>query len=97
MNLVQRAAAVTLKEGRPLIIAHRESPLSGIDLANMQRINEAGGVIAPLSPGFYLRPRSLEELVDFMVGKLLDLLKIEHDLSTRWDPSFASTQDSSNG
>ena len=88
MNLVQRAAAVTLKEGRPLIIAHRESPLSRIDLCNMQRISEAVGVIAPLSPGFYLRPDSLEEIVDFMAGKLLDLLKIEHDLATRWDPSF---------
>ena len=93
MNLVQRAAAVTLKEGRPLILAHRESPLSRIDLENMRRIGEAGGIIAPLSPGFYLRPRSLEEIVDFMVGKLLDLLKIEHDLATRWDPSLTPSRD----
>jgi len=87
MNLVQRAAAVTLKEGRRLILAHRESPLSRIDLGNMERIAAAGAVIAPLSPGFYLRPRTLDDLVDFMVGKLLDLLEIEHELSTRWDPA----------
>jgi 4-hydroxy-3-polyprenylbenzoate decarboxylase len=90
MNLVQRAAAVTLKEGRPLILAHRESPLSRIDLANMERISGAGGIIAPLSPGFYLKPRTLDEIVDFMVGKMLDLLKIEHDLATRWDASSLS-------
>ena len=90
MNLVQRAAAVTLKEGRPLILAHRESPLSRIDLANMERISGAGGIIAPLSPGFYLKPRTLDEIVDFMVGNMLDLLKIEHDLATRWDASSLS-------
>jgi len=85
LNLVHRAASVTLKEGRPLILAHRESPLGRIDLGNMERLAEAGATIAPLSPGFYLAPRSIEDLVDFMTGKLLDLLEIDHDLATRWN------------
>jgi len=89
-NLVQRAAAVTLKEGRKLVLAHRESPLSRIELQNMDRIASAGAVIAPLAPGFYLKPRTLDDIIDFMAGKLLDLLHIEHDLETRWDPSNAS-------
>ena len=84
LNLVHRAASVTLKEGRRLILAHRESPLGRIDLGNMERLVEAGATIAPLSPGFYLNPESIDDLVDFMVGKLLDLLEIEHDLATRW-------------
>ncbi len=84
LNLVHRAASVTLKEGRRLILAHRESPLGRIDLGNMERLVEAGAVVAPLSPGFYLGPRSIDDLVDFMVGKLLDLLEIDHDLATRW-------------
>ena len=86
-NLVQRAASVTLKEGRKLILAHRESPLSRIDVLNMERLTSAGAVIAPLAPGFYLRPESLQDIIDFMAGKLLDLLDVEHDLATRWDPS----------
>ncbi len=84
-NLVQRAAAVTLKERRRLVIAHRESPLSGIDLENLRRLDAAGAVIAPLAPGFYLLPRTIEDLVDFMAGKLLDLVGVPHDLATRWD------------
>ena len=76
-NLVQRAASVT----------HRESPLSRIDVLNMERLTSAGAVIAPLAPGFYLRPESLQDIIDFMAGKLLDLLDVEHDLATRWDPS----------
>jgi len=83
-NLTQRAAAVTLKERRRLVLAHRESPLSHIDILNMQRLSEAGAIIAPLAPGFYLLPRTVEDLVDFMAGKLLDLLGVEHDLATRW-------------
>lgn len=84
-NLLQRAAAVTLKERRRLIIAHRESPLSHIDVLNMQRLSEAGAIIAPLSPGFYLWPTSVDDLVDFMAGKLLDLLDVPHELKTRWE------------
>lgn len=83
-NLVQRAAMVTLKERRKLILAHRESPLSHIDILNMARLSEAGAIIAPLSPGFYMLPETLDDVVDFMAGKLLDLVGVEHALNTRW-------------
>ncbi len=86
-NLVKRAAAVTLKERRRLVLAHRESPLSHIDICNMMRLSEAGAVIAPLSPGFYMGPGSIDDLVDFMASRLLDLLGVEHDTALRWgDP-----------
>jgi 4-hydroxy-3-polyprenylbenzoate decarboxylase len=84
-NLVQRAAAVTLKERRKLVLAYRESPMGHIDLLNAQRLSEAGAIIAPLAPGFYLLPQSIDDLVDFMAGKLLDLVGVPHDLNTRWD------------
>jgi 4-hydroxy-3-polyprenylbenzoate decarboxylase len=84
-NLVQRAASVMLKERRRLVLAHRETPLSLIDLENMKRLTHAGAIIAPLSPGFYLRPTSHGDLVDFMVGRLLDLLNVPHTLNSRWD------------
>ncbi len=83
-TLVQRAAAVTLKEGRPLVLAHRESPLSRIDIGNMDRLAAAGATIAPLSPGFYMGPSSIDDLIDFMAGRLLDHLGVEHDLPVRW-------------
>jgi 4-hydroxy-3-polyprenylbenzoate decarboxylase len=88
-NVLQRAAAVTMKERRPLVIAHRESPLNHIDIANMERLTRAGAIIAPLSPGFYLLPSTINELVDFMAGKLLDLVGVEHGLDTRWDEHLA--------
>jgi flavin prenyltransferase len=84
-NLLQRAAAVTLKERRTLVLAYRESPMGRIDLLNAQRVSDAGAVIAPLAPGFYLQPRTIEDLVDFMAGKLLDLVGVPHELKTRWD------------
>ncbi len=83
-NLLKRAAAVTLKERRPLILAHRETPLSHIDICNMKRLSEGGAIIAPLAPGFYLGPRSIDDLVDFMTARILDLLGVEHDLDVRW-------------
>lgn len=89
-NLVQRAAAVTLKERRRLILAYRESPMSHIDLLNMRRLSEAGAIIAPLAPGFYLLPKTIDDLVDFMAGKLLDLVGVPHDLNTRWAESDAA-------
>ncbi len=88
-NLLKRAAAVTLKERRRLILAVRESPASHIDICNMKRLSEAGAVIAPLSPGFYLRPQTVDDLVDFMAGKLLDLVNVPHDLDTRWEQRLA--------
>ncbi len=88
-NLLKRAAAVTLKERRRLILAVRESPASYIDICNMKRLSEAGAIIAPLSPGFYLRPQTVDDLVDFMAGKLLDLVNVPHDLDTRWEQRLA--------
>jgi len=83
-NLLDRAAAVTLKEMRRLIIVPREMPMSRIDLLNALRLSEAGAIICPASPGFYMMPESVGDLVDFVVGKLLDLVNVAHDLNTRW-------------
>ena len=91
-NLVQRAAAVTLKERRRLVLAYRESPMSHIDLLNMQRLSEAGAIIAPLAPGFYMLPKTIDDLVDFMAGKLLDLVGVPHELNTRWDNETSKSQ-----
>jgi flavin prenyltransferase len=84
-NLLTRAAMVTLKERRPLIICHREMPLNHIDILNYQTLSLAGAIICPTNPGFYLKPKRVEDLVDFMAGKVLDLLKVEHTLQTRWE------------
>lgn len=84
-NLLTRAAMVTLKERRPLIICHREMPLSLIDIRNMETLALAGATICSPNPGFYLLPKSIDDIIDFTVGKVLDLLKVEHDLKTRWD------------
>lgn len=89
-NLMHRAANVTLKERRPLVIAHREMPLSLIEIRNMQQVTEAGGIICPTNPGFYMLPRTIDDLVDFVVGRLLDVLGIGHDLPVRWDQSQAN-------
>jgi len=86
-NLLTRAALVTLKENRPLIVCHREMPLSLIDIENMRRLCLAGATICSPNPGFYMEPQSVGDVVDFVVAKVLDLLGVEHDLDTRWDPS----------
>lgn len=83
-NLLDRAAAVTLKEMRPLVLVPREMPMSRIDLLNALRLSEAGAIICPASPGFYMLPTTVGDLVDFVVGKLLDLLDVPHTLRTRW-------------
>ena len=85
-NLISRAAAVHLKEARRLILVPREMPLSPIELENMTRISRAGGILCPAAPGFYLRPGSIDDLVDFVVGKLCDLVGVAHELNTRWQP-----------
>jgi len=84
-NLLCRAAMVTLKERRPLIIGHRESPLSLIDIENMRTLTLAGATVCPTNPGLYLCPTTVAEIIDFVVGKYLDLLKIEHNLKIRWE------------
>jgi 4-hydroxy-3-polyprenylbenzoate decarboxylase len=83
-NLVERAADVALKEGRPLVVVPRETPLSAIHLRNMLTLAEAGAVVLPAMPGFYHRPASVQDLVDFVVGKVLDRLRVEHALFARW-------------
>ena len=83
-NLVERAADVALKEGRPLLVVPRETPLSAIHLENLLRLARLGAVILPAAPGFYHRPRTVGDLVDHVVGKVLDRLGVAHDLGARW-------------
>lgn len=83
-NLLHRAAAVTLKERRRLVLVHREMPLSLTEIKNMQLVTQAGAIVCPANPGFYLLPRRIDELVDFVVGRVLDLLGVGHDLNVRW-------------
>jgi 4-hydroxy-3-polyprenylbenzoate decarboxylase len=83
-NLVERAADVALKERRPLILVPRETPLSLIHLENMTRLTRAGAVIMPAAPGFYHRPQSIDDLVDFVVARILDHLGVEHRVGRRW-------------
>ncbi|MBI2879175.1 MAG: UbiX family flavin prenyltransferase [Candidatus Rokubacteria bacterium] len=83
-NLLTRAADVTLKEGRRLVVVFRETPLHAGHLRQMLRLAEAGGVILPPMPAFYHHPRTIEELVDHTIGRVLDRLGIEHDLVKEW-------------
>lgn len=84
-SLLTRAADVCLKERIPLILAARETPLGLIHLENMVRVTRAGGIILPASPGFYHRPAGMGELVDHVVGKILDTLGLPHSLTPRWE------------
>ncbi|EXI74814.1 MAG TPA: flavin prenyltransferase UbiX [Candidatus Accumulibacter phosphatis] len=89
-NLIERAADVVLKEGRKLILVPRETPLSTIHLENMLRLARAGAVILPPNPGFYQQPRQVADLVDFVVARILDQLRVRHSLLPRWgDPAPA--------
>ena len=83
-TLISRAASVTLKESRKLILVPRETPLSRIHLENMIKLQDAGAIILPAMPGFYHKPSTINEIVDHLVGKILDQLRIKHDLFTRW-------------
>jgi 4-hydroxy-3-polyprenylbenzoate decarboxylase len=83
-SLVERAADVALKERRRLIVVPRESPYSAIHLENMLSLTRAGAVVLPASPGFYHRPTTIAELVDFIVARVLDHLDVEHNLVPRW-------------
>jgi 4-hydroxy-3-polyprenylbenzoate decarboxylase len=83
-SLVERAADVALKERRRLILVPRESPLSAIHLENMLRVTHAGAIVLPAAPGFYHRPGSVSDLVDFVVARVLDHLDVEHGLVRRW-------------
>ena len=83
-NLVERAADVALKERRPLILVPRETPLSLIHLENMTRLTRAGATIMPAAPGFYHRPKSIDDLVDFVAARILDHLGVQHGIGARW-------------
>jgi len=84
-NLVTRAADVCLKEGRRLVLVPRETPFSIIHLENMARLARAGAVILPANPGYYHRPRSIDELVAFVVARVMEQLGLRQDLVDRWE------------
>ena len=84
-TLMSRTAEVALKERRKLILVTRETPLSLVDIKNMLSASEAGAVILPACPGFYHRPKTVDELVNHVVGKTMDQLGVKHDLFKRWD------------
>jgi 4-hydroxy-3-polyprenylbenzoate decarboxylase len=84
-SLIERAADVTLKERRKLILVPRETPLSAIHLGNMLRLARAGAVVLPAAPGFYHRPKQVSDLVDFVVARMLDQLGVEQKLVKRWE------------
>ncbi|MEJ5328651.1 MAG: UbiX family flavin prenyltransferase [Desulfobaccales bacterium] len=88
-HLVHRAAEVTLKEGRPLVLAVRETPLSRVHLRNLLLAAEAGAAIFPAMPAFYHHPRTLTDLAQSFVGRILDYLGLEHQLTKRWGESEA--------
>jgi len=83
-SLVERAADVALKERRKLILVPRETPLSAIHLENMLRVTRAGALVMPAAPGFYHRPSKIDDLVNFVVARVLDHLDVPHSLSARW-------------
>lgn len=83
-NLIERAADVMLKESRPLIIVPREMPFSAIHLENMLKLVRSGAVMLPANPGFYHHPQTVQDIVDFVVARILDHLSIEHSLIARW-------------
>ena len=84
-DLLQRAADVTLKEKRPLVVVPREAPLTGVTLRQLAALDDAGAIVVPASPAFYAKPKTMQQLVDFVAGKILDAIGVEHDLFARWD------------
>lgn len=89
-NLIERAADVMLKEQRQLILVPRETPFSTIHLENMLKLSRVGVVIMPANPGFYHHPETLQQVIDFIVARVLDHLQIEHQLVSRWGEGNAT-------
>ena len=83
-NLLSRAADVTLKEGRPLVIVPRETPLNAIHLENMLKLARLGVKVIPACPGFYHNPQNIQDIIDMLVGKICDSIHVEHTLFERW-------------
>ena len=91
-DLLQRAADVTLKEQRPLVMVPRETPFTRATLAHLLELHDAGAIILPANPGFYGGADSVQQLVDFIAAKVLDVLGVEHDLITRWTGELGAGQ-----
>lgn len=89
-NLLERAADVMLKERRPLIVVPRETPFNTIHLENLLRLSRGGAIVLPAMPGFYHGPQTMDDLVDFVVGKVLDQLAVPHSLFRRWGEKAGS-------
>jgi flavin prenyltransferase len=96
-NLVERAADVALKERRPLVVVPREAPLSELHLENLLRLARLGAIVVPASPGFYHLPRTLDDLVRHVVGKVLDALRVPHELTRRWQGLAKPGEDAGTG
>jgi 4-hydroxy-3-polyprenylbenzoate decarboxylase len=92
-DLLQRAADVTLKERRPLVVVPRETPLTRSTLAQLLALADRGVTVLPASPGFYHAPQRVQQLVDFVAGKVLDVLGVEHDLFLRWSGELGAAAD----
>jgi flavin prenyltransferase len=96
-NLIARAANVCLKERRKLVVVHREMPLGMIEINNMLALAEAGAVICPANPGFYHLPQTVEEVVDTVAARVLDLLGVAHEVGRRWGEKSPFAGQSSEG
>ena len=92
-DLLQRSADVTLKEGRRLVVVPRETPYTRATLEHLLALHDAGAVVLPASPGFYSAPRSVDQLVDFVAAKVLDVLGVPHQLISRWTGELGSARD----